>query len=41
MLLPALSKSRDKGRLTSCANNMKQIGLSAALHQNDTTVIFK
>ena len=35
MLLPALSKARAKARNTSCLNNMKQLGLMAALYAND------
>lgn len=35
MLLPALSKARDKARAISCVNNMKQIGLYAMMYCND------
>lgn len=35
MLLPALSKARAKARNTSCLNNMKQLGLMAALYAGD------
>lgn len=35
MLLPALSKARAKARAVSCVNNLKQIGLSIALYNND------
>ena len=32
MLLPALSKARDKARSISCTNNLKTMGLAAALY---------
>ena len=35
MLLPALSKARDKARGIACANNLKQYGLVAALYGSD------
>ena len=35
MLLPALSKARDKARSISCINNMKQVGLWQELYAND------
>ncbi len=35
MLLPALSKAREKARSISCVNNMKQIALFGALYQTD------
>jgi len=34
MLLPALSKARDKARTISCVNNMKQIGFVIALYED-------
>ncbi|MDX9982458.1 MAG: type II secretion system protein [Lentisphaeria bacterium] len=35
MLLPALSKAREKARATQCMGNQKQLGLYAAMYTND------
>ena len=35
MLLPALSKAREKAEQISCTNNLKQIALSTRMYGND------
>lgn len=35
MLLPALSKARDKAQALACKNNLKQLGLVAAMYNTD------
>ena len=35
MLLPALNKARDKAKSISCVNNLKQLGLTFGLYEND------
>ena len=35
MLLPALSKAREKAQQTSCTNNMKQLGVATTMYVND------
>jgi prepilin-type N-terminal cleavage/methylation domain-containing protein/prepilin-type processing-associated H-X9-DG protein len=35
MLLPALSKAREKARSAKCVSNLKQYGLAAAMYGND------
>ncbi len=35
MLLPALSRAREKARTISCMNNVKQIGLSILMYNDD------
>ncbi len=35
ILLPALSKARESGRRTSCASNLKQIGLGLIMYTNE------
>ena len=36
MLLPALSKAREKARAISCTNNMKQLQLGHILYAGDS-----
>ncbi|NBV21643.1 MAG: type II secretion system protein [Proteobacteria bacterium] len=35
MLLPALSKAKQKASMTKCTNNLKQLGLTMAFYQGD------
>jgi prepilin-type N-terminal cleavage/methylation domain-containing protein len=35
MLLPALARARDKARLATCTNNLKQVGLDMMLYRSD------
>ena len=40
MLLPALSKAREKARSISCISNLKQIGLTFAMYTDDNNGIY-
>jgi prepilin-type N-terminal cleavage/methylation domain-containing protein len=40
LLLPALARSKTKGRLTKCLNNQKQIGLALCLYVDDNNDFF-
>jgi prepilin-type N-terminal cleavage/methylation domain-containing protein/prepilin-type processing-associated H-X9-DG protein len=35
MLLPALTRARDKSKAMSCINNLKQLGTATKMYQND------
>ena len=41
MLLPALSKARDKARAISCTNNLKQIGTGMRMYVDDHNGTFQ
>ena len=36
MLLPALSKAKDKGRRIACMSNMRQVGVALQMYEQDT-----
>lgn len=37
LLLPALVTARERGRMTSCVNNLKQLGLALEMYSNDNS----
>ncbi|HEY6227649.1 MAG TPA: type II secretion system protein [Verrucomicrobiae bacterium] len=39
MLLPALSKSKERGNKTACFNNLKQMGLASIMYADDNGVV--
>jgi len=40
LLLPALSKAKDKAQRINCVNNLKMIGLAARMYANDNKEVF-
>ena len=36
MLLPALSKAKERGKLISCMSNMRQVGVALQMYEEDT-----
>src|SRR5262249_22156060 len=36
MLLPALSRAKEKGRTASCINNLRQMALASQMYANDS-----
>ena len=40
MLLPALSKAREKARIAVCLSNLKQIGMANLMYANDNDEVF-
>lgn len=40
MLLPALSKAREKARTISCTSNLKQLGLGQIMYSHDNEEYF-
>src|SRR5262244_2835690 len=40
MLLPALSRAKEKGRQTYCQNNMRQLGLATVLYADENKGLF-
>src|SRR5207244_8666761 len=40
MLLPTLSRGKEKARMTQCLNNVRQIGLGMAMYVHDNRDVF-
>ena len=40
LLLPALTKAKEKGQVSVCRNNMRQLGLGMAMYLNDNNDVF-
>ncbi len=39
LLLPALSRAKEKGLQTACLNNMRQVGLALVMYENDNRTL--
>jgi prepilin-type N-terminal cleavage/methylation domain-containing protein len=40
LLLPSLSRAREKSRVTQCLNNLRQLGIGISLYMNDHSDLF-